>query len=97
MHTAGHVGALGDEQCTDYICTNQPSGLFVRQPLVASLLLVVRPGAPSSFLFLVAMPFAPSSVLMFVVCTNQPGGRKGFVDLEPPTHCKEAAGCTTGA
>ena len=31
--------------------------------LVASLLLVVRPGAPSSFVFLVAMPFAPSSVL----------------------------------
>ena len=31
--------------------------------LVASLLLVVRPGAPSSFLLLVEMPFAPSSVL----------------------------------
>ena len=31
--------------------------------LVASLLLVVRPGAPSSFLFLVAMPGAPSIVL----------------------------------
>ena len=30
---------------------------------VKSLLLVVRPGAPSSFLFLVAMPGAPSSVL----------------------------------
>ena len=30
---------------------------------VASLLLVVRPGAPSNFLFLVAMPGAPSSVL----------------------------------
>ena len=29
--------------------------------LVASLLLVVRPGAPSSFLFLVAMPGASSS------------------------------------
>ena len=26
-------------------------------------LLVVRPGAPSTFLFLVAMPFAPSSIL----------------------------------
>ena len=34
-----------------------------RTLLVASLLLVVRPGAPCSFLFLVAMPFAPSSVL----------------------------------
>ena len=32
-------------------------------PLVASLLLVVRPGAPSGFLLLVAMPGAPSSVL----------------------------------
>ena len=30
-------------------------------PLVASLLLVVKPGAHSSFLLLVAMPFAPSS------------------------------------
>ena len=29
----------------------------------ASLLLIVRPGAPSSFLLLVAMPFAPSSAL----------------------------------
>ena len=31
--------------------------------ILASLLLVVRPGAPSSFLLLVAMPGAPSSVL----------------------------------
>ena len=31
--------------------------------ILASLLLVVRPGAPSSFLFLVVMPGAPSSVL----------------------------------
>ena len=31
--------------------------------LVASLLLVAMPGAPSSFLFLVARPGAPSSVL----------------------------------
>ena len=29
-------------------------------PFVAFLLLVVRPGAPTSFLLLVAMPFAPS-------------------------------------
>ena len=36
--------------------------------LVASLLLVVRPGAPSSFLFLVAMPGAPSSFLFLVEC-----------------------------
>ena len=34
--------------------------------LVALLLLVVRPGAPSSFLFLVAMPCAPSSFLLLV-------------------------------
>ena len=36
-------------------------------PLVPSSVLVpfvVRPGAPSSFLFLVAMPRAPSSVLL---------------------------------
>ena len=32
-----------------------------QEPLVASLLLVVRPGAPSSFLFLVVRPGAPSS------------------------------------
>ena len=31
--------------------------------LLASLLLIATPGAPSSFLFLVAMPGAPSSVL----------------------------------
>ena len=36
--------------------------------LVASLLLVVRPGAPSSFLFLVAMPFVPSSFVK--TCTT---------------------------
>ena len=35
--------------------------------LVASLLLVVRPGAPSSFLLLVAMPFVTSSFLLLVV------------------------------
>ena len=33
------------------------------EPLVASLLLVGMPGAPSSFLLLAAMPGAPSSVL----------------------------------
>ena len=33
-------------------------------PFVASLLLVVGPGAPSSFLLLVAMPGAPNSVLV---------------------------------
>ena len=38
-------------------CLNQS------QPLVASLLLVAMPGAPSSFLFLVVRPGAPSSVL----------------------------------
>ena len=43
------------------------------EPLVASLLLVVRPGAPSSFLLLVvrmllvAMLGAPSSFLLLVV------------------------------
>ena len=33
------------------------------KPLVASLLLVAMPRAPSSFLFLVVRPGAPSSVL----------------------------------
>ena len=41
-----------------------PSSMYGQEPLVASLLLVVWPGAPSSvLLFLVAMPGAPSSVL----------------------------------
>ena len=35
-----------------------------QEPLVASLLRVVRPGAPSSFLFLVEMPFVPNSFLI---------------------------------
>ena len=34
-----------------------------KRALVASLLLVAMPGAPSSFLFLVVRPGAPSSVL----------------------------------
>ena len=34
-----------------------------QEPLVASLLLVVWPGAPSSFLLLVAMPGAPSIII----------------------------------
>ena len=34
-----------------------------QKPLVASMLLVAMPGAPSSFLFLVVRPGAPSSVL----------------------------------
>ena len=37
-------------------------GACQAQPLVASLLLVARPGAPSSFLFLVAMPGAPRTL-----------------------------------
>ena len=38
-----------------------PSSLQGQEPLIASLLLVVMPGAPSSFLLQVAMPFATSS------------------------------------
>ena len=38
--------------------------------LVALLLLVVRPGAPSSFLFLVAMPFAPFVANIVTHLTN---------------------------
>ena len=40
--------------------------------LVASLLLVAMPGAPSSFLFLVAMPGAPSSFLFLVAMPGAP-------------------------
>ena len=36
------------------------------------LFLVVRPGAPSSFLLLVAMPFATSSFLFLVVRPEEP-------------------------
>ena len=37
--------------------------IIIIRHVVASLILVVRPGAPSSFLLLVARPGAPSSVL----------------------------------
>ena len=40
--------------------------------LVASLLLVVRPGAPSSLLFLVAMPGALVASLLLVVRPGAP-------------------------
>ena len=40
--------------------------------LVASLLLVVRPGALSSFLLLVAIPGAPSSFLLLVAMPGAP-------------------------
>ena len=43
-----------------------------QEPLVASLLLVAMPGAPSSFLFLVAMPGAPSSFLFLVAMPGAP-------------------------
>ena len=53
-----------------------------QEPLVASLLLVAMPFAPSSFLFLqeplvaslllVAMPFAPGSFLFLVVRPGAP-------------------------
>ena len=42
--------------------SDSPAQQFL-EPLVASLLLVAMPGAPSSFLFLVVRPGAPSSVL----------------------------------
>ena len=47
---------------------------------LASLLLVVRPGAPSSFLFLVAMPGAPSSVL---APSSVPGPPKVVLESMP--------------
>ena len=47
--------------------------------IVASLLLVVRPGAPSSFLLLVEMPGAPIVVsLLLVVRPGGPSGPSGF-------------------
>ena len=47
-----------------FLCFSVEKQQTCQEPLVASLLLVVRPGAPSSFLLLVAMPGAPSSVLV---------------------------------
>ena len=40
--------------------------------LVASLLLVAMPGAPSSFLFLVVRPGAPSSFLLLIAMPGAP-------------------------
>ena len=51
------------EKCEAKEVQTLRSNRVSKEPLVASLLLVVRPGAPSSFLLLVAMPGAPSSVL----------------------------------
>ena len=52
---------------------NGAPGLTTRnKKLVASLLLVVRPGAPSSVLALVVRPGAPSSVLALVVRPGAP-------------------------
>ena len=48
---------LGLRKTPDFCRTNKGT------PLVASLLLVAMPGAPSSFLLLVVRPGAPSSVL----------------------------------
>ena len=48
-----------EEQSTDYWCSEDVCQW-------RTLLLVVRPGAPSGFLLLVVMPFALSSVLLLV-------------------------------
>ena len=52
---------IGSARLADVEST--PSELQSEKPLVASLLLVAMPGAPSSFLLLVVRPGAPSSVL----------------------------------
>ena len=51
-----------------------------RSLLVAHLLLVAMPGAPSSFLFLAAMPGAPSSFLFLVA---MPGAPSSFLVAMP--------------
>ena len=62
------LSAFEAEKCTEHhtewgICLPRLEKHFSGTPLllVASLLQVVRPGAPSSFLLLVAMPFVTSS------------------------------------
>ena len=54
-----------------------------QEPLVASLLLVVRPGDPSSFLFLVVMPGAPSSVSPMVLRSH--AGELAHLEIPIPT------------
>ena len=66
------------------------------EPLVASLLVVVRPGAPSSFLLLVAMPGALSSVLfqsvsVLVLGVSRPEGTPSAL-LLPSVLLPPAAG-----
>ena len=60
--------------------------------IVASLLLVVRPGAPSSFLLLVEMPGAPSSVLAPRVA-GQSGARPD--QMIEPNHQSSRSRCGT--
>ena len=61
-------------------------GERLREPLVASLLLVARPGAPSSFLLVVVRPAAPRSVL--APCGDQscPVRRDGVEKREAAPH-----------
>ena len=67
-----NIDTLGTARCRRHMdrfsvhaaATHQSWILHIAcQLLVASLLLVAMPGAPSSFLFLVAMPGAISSIL----------------------------------
>ena len=58
-----HSGITPADEVSLYVDSKSFNSVLAPLLLVASLLLAVRPGAPSSFLFLVAMPGAPSSVL----------------------------------
>ena len=64
---AAEAGTEADTEASE--AKDRPILLLTSQRnklLVASLPLVVRPGAPFvAFLFLVAMPFAPSSLILF--------------------------------
>ena len=56
---------LGPWAMSNLLCQGEGSTMY-QEPLVASLLLVAMPGAPSSFLLLVVRPGAPSSVLIYI-------------------------------
>ena len=59
----GFAGVMGERLNKTFEDCNQKNLKAMASTLVASLLLVAMPFAPSSFLFLVVRPGAPSSVL----------------------------------
>ena len=61
-----HFGTMCSSECNWSLMVTPPRvdlGRLCQEPVVASLLLVAMPGAPSSFLLLVVWPGAPCSVL----------------------------------